>query len=167
MLWRQNDFFFSWPKPYKNPLKSENAHKRVADGDVHLQRRIKGRPIVITLVSFPWADLFSQFKCHQISCKELGWIPDKQPGLSTSEWLTLFPKQESELRKHSGVNRWLEFNHKWNKMFQNDILNTYSLCLLFCKSVFKSLWKHPYHRHARRFVALLFYRICTISKCVW
>lgn len=45
---------------------------RVPDSAVHLHLGIKGRPIVITLVSLPWADLFSQFKCHQISCKELG-----------------------------------------------------------------------------------------------
>ncbi len=45
---------------------------------LHLRSRIKGLPDVITLVPFPRADLFSQFKCHEISCKELGWIPNKQ-----------------------------------------------------------------------------------------
>lgn len=58
---------------------------RVPDSAVHLHLGIKGCPIVITLVSLPWADLFSQFKCHQISCKELGQIPNKQPCLSRSE----------------------------------------------------------------------------------
>lgn len=43
---------------------------------LHLRRRIKGLPNMITLVSFPVVDLLSKFKCHEISCKELGWIPN-------------------------------------------------------------------------------------------
>lgn len=65
---------------------------------LHLRRRIKCLPNVITLVPSPQADLFSQSKCHEIPCKELGWIPNKQSLSSCRNLNNFIPDEGSRLR---------------------------------------------------------------------
>lgn len=66
-------------------------------GALHLRSGIKGSPNVITLVPLPRPDLFSQFKCHEISCKELGWIPNKN-SLTCRDLNVFIPDKGSEVR---------------------------------------------------------------------
>lgn len=66
-------------------MKQNKPYMVEVGGALHLQRRIKGHPNIGTLVAFPQAYLFSQFKCHEISGKELGWIPNKQSCLLKCE----------------------------------------------------------------------------------
>ena len=71
---------------------------KTPDSALHLRRRIKGPPNVITLVPSPQADLFSQSKCHEIPCKELGWIPNKQSLSSCRNLDNFLPDKGSRLR---------------------------------------------------------------------